>query len=150
MSKGNVIEPAGLPVRHRLSACGAPAQVGTQTGDALSELLRGGARQLIHQAVEVELQELLGEHVQRPVCVRTRTGRRLADGRAGVVRNGYLPERELQDGLGSGNGQDSQSAGADGRGGDAYAVSITWGRANRNQIQRWSQGNRHRSGRRLI
>ena len=79
MSKGNIIELAGLPVRHR-----------TQTGDVLSELLRGGARQLIHQAVEAELQELLGEHAQR----------RMVDGRAAVVRNGYLPERELQTGLG--------------------------------------------------
>ena len=58
--------------------------------DPLTELLRAGARQLIHQAVEVELQELLAEHSER----------RTADGKAGVVRNGYLPERELQTGVG--------------------------------------------------
>ncbi len=40
--------------------------------------------------METELQELLAAHV----------GRLLADGRAGVVRNGYLPEREIQTGLG--------------------------------------------------
>ncbi len=74
MSKSNVIELTGREA-------GA---------DVLSELLRGGARRLIHQAVEAELQELLGEHAER----------RLGDGRAVVVRNGYLPERELQTGIG--------------------------------------------------
>lgn len=58
--------------------------------DPLTELLRVGARQLIEQAVDTELQELLAAHADR----------RLADGRAGVVRNGYLPEREIQTGLG--------------------------------------------------
>jgi len=58
--------------------------------DPLTELLRVGARQLIEQAVETELQELLAAHADRL----------LADGRAGVVRNGYLPEREIQTGLG--------------------------------------------------
>jgi len=74
MSKSNVIELAGREA----------------DSDVLSELLRGGARRLIHQAVEAELQELLGAHAER----------RLGDGRAVVVRNGYLPERELQTGLG--------------------------------------------------
>jgi putative transposase len=45
---------------------------------------------LIHQAVEAELQELLEAH----------SDRRTEDGKAGVVRNGYLPERELQTGVG--------------------------------------------------
>lgn len=58
--------------------------------DPLTELLRAGARQLIEQAVEAELQELLAAHADRL----------LADGRAGVVRNGSLPEREIQTGLG--------------------------------------------------
>lgn len=62
----------------------------TESLDPLTELLRVGARQLIEQAVETELQELLAAHA----------GRLLADGRAGVVRNGYLPEREIQTGLG--------------------------------------------------
>ncbi len=53
-------------------------------------MLRVGARRLIEQAVEAELQELLMAHEDR----------RLADGRAGVVRNGHLPERDIQTGLG--------------------------------------------------
>ena len=58
--------------------------------DPLTELLRAGAEQLIYQAVEAELLELLDEHSER----------RTEDGKAGVVRNGHLPERELQTGLG--------------------------------------------------
>jgi putative transposase len=60
------------------------------SADPLTELLRAGAEQLIYQAVEAELQELLAQHAER----------RTADGKAGVVRNGYLPERELQTGVG--------------------------------------------------
>ncbi|MCU7897510.1 MAG: transposase, partial [Candidatus Thiodiazotropha sp. (ex Lucinoma aequizonata)] len=58
--------------------------------DPLTELLRTGAERLIYQAVEVELLELLAEHSER----------RTEDGKAGVVRNGHLPGRELQTGLG--------------------------------------------------
>jgi len=58
--------------------------------DPLTELLRTGAEQLIYQAVEAELLELLAEHAER----------RTEAGKAGVVRNGHLPERELQTGLG--------------------------------------------------
>ena len=58
--------------------------------DPLTEMLRFGARQLIQEAVEVELQELLAEHRER----------RTAEGNTGVVRNGHLPERELQTGIG--------------------------------------------------
>lgn len=59
--------------------------------DRLSELLRGGARQLIEEAVEAELREFL----------ESLSPQRLADGRRQIVRNGYLPERELQTGLGA-------------------------------------------------
>ena len=58
--------------------------------DELTELLRRGARELVAQAVEAELQELLREH----------DARRLGDGRAAVVRNGYQPEREVVTGIG--------------------------------------------------
>ena len=58
--------------------------------DALHALLRDGARGLIAQAVEAELQALLDRHA----------GQRLADGRQAVVRNGHLPERTVQTGLG--------------------------------------------------
>ena len=60
------------------------------SADLLTERLRTGAQQLICQAVEAELHELLEQHAER----------RTADGKAGVVRNGYLPERELQTGVG--------------------------------------------------
>ena len=58
--------------------------------DPLTDLLRTGAEKLIYQAVEVELQELLTLHSER----RTETGT------SGVVRNGFLPARELQTSLG--------------------------------------------------
>jgi transposase-like protein len=58
--------------------------------DPLTELLRTGARQLLQQAIDAEVQELLAVHA----------GRVLEDGRAGVVRNGHLPEREIQTGIG--------------------------------------------------
>ena len=58
--------------------------------DPLTALLRKGSEQLIYQAVEAELQECLATHAER----------RLGDGKAGVVRNGYLPKRELQTGVG--------------------------------------------------
>lgn len=58
--------------------------------DPLSELLKEGARKLLAQAVEGEVQELLAQFAEhRTDC-----------GHAAVVRNGYLPERELQTGLG--------------------------------------------------
>ena len=67
MSKHNVIE-----LQDRV----APA-------DPLTELLRDGALQLIGQAVEAELAELLALYA----------GQWTVDGKAGVVRNGYLPAR---------------------------------------------------------
>ena len=57
--------------------------------DVLSELLREGAQQLIHQAVESELNEYLSQHQ-----------RLKDDGRIAVVRNGYLPKREILTGIG--------------------------------------------------
>ncbi len=74
MKKNNVLEFAG---RDTIS-------------DPLTALLRSGAQQLINQAVEAELQELLHQH----------SGQRTEGGKAVVVRNGHLPERELQTGLG--------------------------------------------------
>jgi transposase-like protein len=59
--------------------------------DPLTELLRTGARELIAQAVEAELQALLDQHAEH----------RLPDGRQAVVRNGYLPERTVQTGIGN-------------------------------------------------
>ena len=59
-------------------------------GDPLTELLRQGAGKLIQAAIEDELQILLS----------SLTDRKIEGGRAAVVRNGYLPERELQTGIG--------------------------------------------------
>lgn len=64
-----------------------PAQVNF---DPLTALLREGAQKLIHQAVEAELQE----------CLALYADRKTEDGNAGVVRNGYLPERSVQTGIG--------------------------------------------------
>ena len=74
MKKNNVLEFAGRAT----------------IPDPLTALLRSGAQQLINQAVEAELQELLSQHSER--CTE--------GGHAVVVRNGHLPERELQTGLG--------------------------------------------------
>lgn len=74
MSKINVIALAGRD----------------ESQDPLTDMLRAGAQQLIQQAVEAELQHLLSQH----------TGNRTTAGTAGVVRNGYLPERDLQTSLG--------------------------------------------------
>ena len=58
--------------------------------DPIHDLIRNGAKQLIQSAIESELQSLL----ERYHDVST------ASGQAPVVRNGYLPERELQTGIG--------------------------------------------------
>ncbi|MGG2143910.1 IS256 family transposase [Symbiopectobacterium sp. RP] len=58
--------------------------------DPLHELIRNGARQLIAAAVEAELEAMLQQHAER----------RLDDGRHAVVRNGYLPPRTIQTGIG--------------------------------------------------
>jgi len=74
MNKDNVIELSGRE---------------TNT-NPLTELLRSGAQKLIQQAIETELNILLDENADR----------RTESGHAGVVRNGYLPERETQTGIG--------------------------------------------------
>ena len=58
--------------------------------DPFNELLRAGARKLIEQAIESELQEILVQY----------SGKRSDSGHAAVVRNGYLPERVIQTGIG--------------------------------------------------
>ena len=64
-------------------------QVLDELGLPLEELVRRGARQLIQRAIEVEVEVLLGQY-------ETVT---LLDGRCAVVRNDYLPEREMLTGL---------------------------------------------------
>ena len=67
-----------------------PTEASAPFHDALSQLVRQGARQIIAQAVEAELQEFLGYNKD------------LKDeqGRQAVVRNGYLPERTIVTGIG--------------------------------------------------
>ena len=55
----------------------------------LNELLKQGAQQLLAQAIEAEVQALL-EHFSTLQV----------NGKQGVVRNGHLPERRIQTGLG--------------------------------------------------
>jgi transposase-like protein len=57
--------------------------------DALTELIRTGARQLIARAVEAELEAFIEEVTEV-----------LSDGKPRVVKNGYLPEREILTGIG--------------------------------------------------
>ena len=63
---------------------------GEISADPLTELLRSGARKLIADAVEVELQQLLSQYATF----------KNEQGHQQVVRNGYLPEREVQTGIG--------------------------------------------------
>ena len=58
--------------------------------DPIHDLIRSGARQLIQSAIEVEVESLLAAYQD----LRTASGHR------SVVRNGYLPERSLQTGIG--------------------------------------------------
>lgn len=62
----------------------------TENADSLTELLRTGAQKLIAQAVEAELATLLEQY----------SDLRLDDGRQAVVRNGFLPSRHIQTGIG--------------------------------------------------
>ncbi|MEL5879669.1 IS256 family transposase [Cereibacter sphaeroides] len=58
--------------------------------DALTEVIRSGARKLIEQAIKAELAALLAAF----------SDEKLGDGRARLVRHGTLPEREVLTGIG--------------------------------------------------
>ena len=62
----------------------------TPAQDVLSELLKTGAQQLLTQAIEAEVATLLAQY----------QGQLTESGLQGVVRNGHLPERTIQTGLG--------------------------------------------------
>ena len=57
---------------------------------SLDELVRTGAQTMLQTAIESEVQEFLSNH----------TDRRDGDGKRLVVRNGYLPGREILTGAG--------------------------------------------------
>ena len=61
----------------------------SQTEDALTELLREKASELLQAAVQAECETFLALLADR----------RDDQGRQGVVRNGYLPEREVLTGI---------------------------------------------------
>ena len=61
-----------------------------QCTDPLTDLLRSGAKALISEAVELELEAMLANYRDL----------KLTTGRQVVVRNGYLPERTVQTGIG--------------------------------------------------
>ncbi len=64
---------------------------GTEAWSILETIVREGAIKMLQQALEYEIQEYLESH------------QHLVDenGRKIVVRNGYMPEREILTGLGS-------------------------------------------------
>ncbi len=62
-----------------------------ENADVLTGLLRAGARELITQAIQAELAEFLSRYEE----VTDDLGRRQ------VVRNGYLPQRQIMTGMGS-------------------------------------------------
>ena len=64
-------------------------QLNKPVEDPLNEILQRGARELLAKAVEAELNALLTQYSTLKV-----------DGKKAVVRNGHLPERTIQTGLG--------------------------------------------------
>lgn len=63
----------------------------SEMGWSLEELIRRGARELIQKAIEVEVQELLAEYGNV----------KMLGGQRAVVRNGYLPAREVLTAIGN-------------------------------------------------
>lgn len=63
----------------------------SEVGLSLEELIRRGARDLIQKAIEVEVQQLLAEYENV----------RMLGGQQTVVRNGYLPAREVLTAVGN-------------------------------------------------
>jgi putative transposase len=59
--------------------------------DPLTAVLRQGAQRLLAQAIDVEVAMLLAQYADRHD----------GQGRQAIVRNGYLPEREVQTGIGA-------------------------------------------------
>jgi len=60
------------------------------TSDPFTDVIRGGARKLIEQAIHAELAALLAVFSKE----------KLEDGRARLVRHGHLPGREMLTGIG--------------------------------------------------
>jgi len=59
--------------------------------DPLTDIVRNGARELLAKTVEAEVAQFLADHAHLQTD----------DGRKRLVRHGYLPERQIQTGIGS-------------------------------------------------
>jgi len=64
---------------------------GSFIDDALTEILREGARKLLSEALKGEIEEFLSEYQE----LRRKNGARR------ITKNGHLPEREIQTGIGA-------------------------------------------------
>ena len=67
-----------------------PVQIVEEVKDPLTEICRVGAQEMLAEAIEVEVAEFLERH----------RGARDEQGRQRVVRNGSMPAREIQTGIG--------------------------------------------------
>ena len=65
----------------------------TYVDDPLTEIIRNGAVRLLAEALEAEVEAVIESYKEL----------RLSDGRQRVTRNGYLPERNIQTGVGEVN-----------------------------------------------
>ncbi len=63
---------------------------GEDEKDTLTPLLQEGARGMLAEAIEAEVEAFIASHEH----IKDEAGRRL------VIRNGYLPERTIQSGIG--------------------------------------------------
>ena len=70
--------------------------------DPITEIVRNGARQILAKALEAEISLFINQYKD------------LIDdlGRQRVVRNGYLPERQIQTGIGSVPGKGATGSGS--------------------------------------
>ena len=66
-------------------------QPGSFSDDPLTAVLRSGARELLAQAIEAEVEAHISAHADLTD----------AGGRRRIVRHGYLPERDIQTGIGA-------------------------------------------------
>jgi len=59
--------------------------------DSLTEFLKSSAQKMLQVAIETEVDEFISRH----------TAKQLANGQRRIVRNGYMPTRSIQTGIGS-------------------------------------------------
>jgi putative transposase len=79
-----------MTVEHQDTVVSFREEVLRSSRSALDELVREGARRILQEALEVEVEDFITRHRES----------RDAQRRRGVVRNGYLPAREIGSGVG--------------------------------------------------